>query len=221
MAGYAKQKWKTPGRAFWRFCGQIAGSLGVFFLVLTIFQSTSPGSLTWQQFLRQSFTTDADLAPVMQFFNGFSMDSLISEEAVRVNATIHPVQEAMAVPVTGKVLNAYGWDQSQLAAQFQDGLWIATEPEEKICAAYSGTVTGLQEQNGLYTVEISHANGLVTVYGCCAQCYVELNEPVEKGQAIGMTSRQQEEGNFYFAARYLGEPVNPLELLQQQVVGTS
>ena len=55
------------------------------------------------------------------------------------------------MPVTGKVLNAYGWDQSQMAAQFQDGLWIATEPEEKICAAYSGTVTGLQEQNGLYT----------------------------------------------------------------------
>ena len=27
----SRGKWKTPSRAFWRFFGQIAGSLGVFF----------------------------------------------------------------------------------------------------------------------------------------------------------------------------------------------
>ncbi len=219
MTGYPQQKRKTPSKAFWRFCGQIAGSLGVFFLVLTIFQSTSPGSLQWQQFLRDSFTTDADLAPVMQFFYNFPMDSL-SEEAISVNATVGPVREAMAVPVTGKVVNEYGWDQTQLSSRFQEGLWIATEPEEEIRAAYSGTVTGVTEEEGGYTIEVSHTNGLVTIYGYCAQCDVQLNEPVEKGQALGKTQQQQEMGNFYFAARYLGEPVNPLELLQQEEAGT-
>lgn len=220
MTGYPQQKWKGPGKGFWRFCGQLAGSLGVFFLVLTIFQSTSPGSLQWQQFLRDSFTTDADLAPVMQFFYQFPMDSLSDEEAISVNATVAPVREAMAVPVTGKVLNAYGWDGTQLSSRFQEGLWIATEPEEEIRAAYSGTVTAVAEEDGGYTIEVSHPNGLVTIYGYCAQCYVQLNEPVEKGQSLGKTQQQQEAGNFYFAARYLGEPVNPLELLQQEDTGT-
>lgn len=220
MTGYPNQKWKTPGKAFWRFCGQMAGSLGVFFLVLTIFQSTSPGSMQWQQFLRDSFTADADLAPVMQFINGFPMDSLSEGGAISVNAPVSPVQETMAVPVTGKVVNEYGWNQTQLSANFQDGLLIATAPEEEIKAAYGGTVTNISEEDGTYTIELSHANGLITVYGYCAQCYVQLNEPVEKGQAIGKTQQQeQEEGNFYFAARYLGEPVNPLELLQEKETG--
>ena len=60
----------------------------------------------------------------------------------------------------------------------------------------------------------------MTIYGYCGQCDVQLNEPVEKGQALGKTQQQQEMGNFYFAARYLGEPVNPLELLQQEEAGT-
>ena len=220
MAVYQNHKLKTPSRGFWRFCAQMAGSLGVFFLVLTIFQSTSPGSLKWQQFLRESFTVDADLAPVMQFFGDFSVDSLPEGDVISVNAPVNRVQEAMAVPVTGKVVNEYGWDQTQLAAAFQDGLLIATAPAEEIKAAYGGTVTNLTEADGDYTIEISHANGLVTIYGKCAQCYVQLNEPVENGQAIGTTQQtEQEDGNFYFAARYLGEPINPLELLKEKEAG--
>lgn len=220
MADYSRRKIKTPSRAFWRFCGQMAGSLGVFFLVLTMLQSTSPGNLQWRQFLRNSFTVDADLVPVMQFFEGFPVDRLSEDGAIRVNASATPVQEVMAVPVTGKVLNEYGWNQTQLAADFQEGLWIATAPEEEIKAAYNGTVSKIMtEPDGTYTMEISHANGLVTIYGCCDQCYVQLDEPIQKGQAIGRTMQGSMDtaGNFYFAARYLGEPVNPLELLQTNV----
>lgn len=221
MAVYPTKKWKTPGKGFWRFCAQIATSLGVFFLVLTIFQSTSPSSVQWQQFLRNCFTVDADLAPVMQFLQNFQVDSLTGDDVVSVNATVNPVREAMAVPVTGKVVNEYGWNQAQPTANFQDGLLIATAPQEKIKVAYSGTVTNIAQDDEVYTIEVSHANGLVTVYGNCVQCYVQLGEPVEKGQDIGMTGQTDgEEGNFYFAARYLGEPVNPLELLKVKEAGT-
>ena len=68
MAGYPNQKQKTPGRAVRRFCMQIAASFGVFFLVLTLFQSTSPGSIPWKQWVRGTFTADFDAAPVMEFF---------------------------------------------------------------------------------------------------------------------------------------------------------
>lgn len=220
MAVYPTKKWRTPGRGFWRFCAQIASSLGVFFLVLTIFQSTSPSSLQWQQFLRSCFTMDADLAPVMQFLQNFQVDSLPDDEAIRVNATVSPVREAMAVPVTGKVVNEYGWNQTQPAAAFQEGLLIATAPQEEIKAAYSGTVTGITQNEDTYTIELSHANGLVTIYGNCTQCYVQSDEPVEKGQFIGVTGQtDDEEGNFYFAARYLGEPINPLELMKTKETG--
>ena len=45
--------------------------------------------------------------------------------------------------------------------------------------------------------------------------------PLQKGQIIGNTQQQAEEGNFYFAARYLGEPVNPLDLLNGQAADPS
>ncbi len=225
MADYLEIKQKTsgrkPNRTFWRLCSQLAGSLGVFLLVVTIFQSSSPASLQWQQWVRQSFTADADFAPVMQFF--YQMDSPDTEAAIRVNASAHPVQEAMAVPVTGKVLtgnstdNTQG-DETQLAQRFEKGVWIAAEPDEPVLAAYSGTVTGLWEEDGCSTVEVSHANGLITVYGSCAQSYVTVNEPVKKGQALGHTGNEAETGNFYFAARYLGNPIDPLELLTEKAI---
>ena len=219
MADYHRSGRKTPGRAFWRFCGQMAGSLGVFFLVLTIFQSTSPGSISWQSWLRQSFTADADLAPVMQFF--YQWDIPYEEAAVRVNASPHSVQETMAVPVNGKVLTGCFDDETQLASRFEEGIWIDAEPDETICAAYSGTVTGIWEEAGTSIVEVSHANGLITIYGNCGEYYVQLDEPVEKGQALGHTRKKENRGTFYFAARYLGEPVNPMELINQKTAASS
>ncbi len=220
MAGYSETKRKTSGkksgRAFWRFGGQVAGSFGVFLLVVTIFQSTSPSSVQWQQWMRQTFTADADFAPVMRFV--YQMDSPDNEAAISVNASAHPVQEAMAIPVTGKVLTENDAEELQLADRFEQGVWIAVESEEPILSAYSGTVTGLWEEDGTCTVEVSHANGLITVYGGCAQSYVALNEPVKKGQALGHTSAEEEAGNFYFAARYLGEPIDSLTLLTEKAI---
>ena len=214
MAGYPKQKQKTPGKAIRRFGVQMAGSLGVFFLMLTLFQSTSPGSAVWKQWVRQNFTAELDAAPVMELF--YQLDSSDEEAAVQVDAPLHPVQEVMAVPITGKVLSGGGEDTLQLGSRFAEGIWIEAEPDEPVCAAYSGTVTGLWEERDMYTVEVSHANGFVTIYGCCADVQAALNEPVKKGQILGYLGAQNQEGNFYFAARYLGEAVSPLTLLNQK-----
>lgn len=214
MVGYQKQKQKTPGKAIRRFCMQMAGSLGVFFLMLTLFQSTSPGSIPWKQWVRQSFTAEFDAAPVMEFF--YQMDIPDGSDAIQVDAPLHPVQEVMAVPVTGKVLNQSSVDALQLENRFAEGIWIAAQPAETVCAAYSGTVTGIWEEADMYTVEVSHPNGYITIYGCCGEVNVALNEPVKKGQTLGCLDEQNGEGNFYFAASYLGEAVSPLTLLNQK-----
>ena len=80
---------------------------------------------------------------------------------------------------------------------------------------------GIWEEAGTSIVEVSHANGLITIYGNCGEYYVQLNEPVEKGQALGHTRKKENRGNFYFAARYLGEPVNPMELINQKTAASS
>ena len=214
MAGYPNKKQKTPGRAIRHFCVQMAGSFGVFFLVLTLFQSTSPGSGPWKQWVRQNFLAELDAAPIMEFF--YQMDIPGEEEAIQVDAGLYPVQEIMAVPVTGKVVPANGEDVMQMSSRFAEGIWIEAEPGEPVCAAYSGTVTGLWEEAGLYTIELSHANGLITIYGNCTEAVVSLNEPVTKGQPLGHLEPQKQEGNFYFAARYLGDAISPLELLNQK-----
>lgn len=215
---YGKKK-KTLSKVFWRFWSQMVGAFGVFFVVLTIFQSTTSESIQWKQFLQDSFTVDADLAPVMQFV--LQLDSP-EEEAISVNAMIQPQMETIAVPVTGRVLDTNLWDDDDfLTERYAQGIWIATDPGEPICAAYPGTVTGLWEENQMYTIEVSHVNGVVTIYGCCAVNCVELNEPVKKSQIIGYTAMQEKEGNFYFAARYLGEAIDPLELLNEKIVDAS
>ena len=214
MAGYPGQKQKTPGRAIRRFCMQMAGSFGVFFLVLTLFQSTSPGSSVWKQWVRQNITAEFDAAPVMEFF--YQMDIPEEDGVIQVDAQLHSVQEVMAVPVTGKVLAGSSEDMLQLSSRFAEGIWIAAKPDEPVCAAYNGTVTGLWEEAGMYTLEVSHANGFITIYGCCTDVQAALNEPVKKGQTIGYLGEESEEGNFYFAARYLGEAVSPLTLLNQK-----
>ena len=220
MTGYPNQKRKLPGRFFWQLCGQTAGAVCVFFLVVSLCQSTVPEVQPWKQKVQQCFTTDADLAPVMQFFYTGRPDGYGTPAVMQVSAV--PVQyEPMTVPVSGKVVRGYGQESTE--ETIGQGIWIATGREEAVLAAYAGTVTEIHtDQDGTWSIAISHTNGFVTRYSGCSQCHVQLHEPVKKGQKIATTDvTHPDEGNFHFAVTYLGEEVDPLELLLTKVTDLS
>ncbi len=68
MTGYFAEKRKTTGQFFWRLCLQIVGAIGVFFLILSLFQWNVPQAVQLQQTVRECFTSDTDITPVIQWF---------------------------------------------------------------------------------------------------------------------------------------------------------
>ena len=62
-------KRKTPKRFFCRLCIQMVGAIGVFFMVLLLFGWTSPKALPLKETVRECFTTDADVMPVIEWLN--------------------------------------------------------------------------------------------------------------------------------------------------------
>lgn len=75
MTVYLNEKRKTPVRFFWRLCLQTAGAISVFFLVLSLFQMTAPQAVQLQQTVRECFTSDADITPVIQWFENTNINT--------------------------------------------------------------------------------------------------------------------------------------------------
>lgn len=69
MNSYIVEKRKTPKRFFWRLCLQTAGAIGVFFMVMALFGWTSPQAMPFKQAVRECFTTDTDVMPVIEWLN--------------------------------------------------------------------------------------------------------------------------------------------------------
>lgn len=202
MTGYA-----------WKLLRQLVGTIGLFFLIMTVFQNNSEWALSCQNVLRDSFTTDADLTPVVNFL--YDIPQSVPENAVQVNAPFSKMADTIAVPVAGKIVSHYGWNEGALNQPFAEGVLIETAADEEICAVYDGTVISLEKINKEYQIVLAHANGLVTSYGNCRQVYIKPDGVVKKGDVIGITANDSDDGGqLYFTAKYLGEPVDPLELFQ-------
>ncbi|MBR6756021.1 MAG: M23 family metallopeptidase [Peptococcaceae bacterium] len=189
MAGYG-----------WKLLQQTVGTIGMFFLILTVFQNDSDFGLQCQAVLRDGFTVDANF---------------VMEDAVQVNGNFSQITETIAVPVAGRVISHYGWSEAVVGQPFAEGILIETAVDEEICAAYDGTVISLARIDDEYQIMLAHNNGLITTYGNCRQVYIKPDGIVKKGDIIGITANKSDtNGQLYFAAKYLGEPIDPLELFE-------
>ena len=68
------EKRKTPKRLFWRLCLQTVGAIGVFFIVLWVFGWTSPQAIPLKEAVRECFTSDTDVRPVIEWL--YQIDSV-------------------------------------------------------------------------------------------------------------------------------------------------
>lgn len=89
-----------------------------------------------------------------------------------------------------------------------------------VMAALSGTVTEAKQHptNG-YVIEISHGNGLVTVYQSVTDLQVEVGDEVEQNTVIakaGRSDMERDQGiHLHFETRLNGSPINPKDYIAE------
>lgn len=101
-----------------------------------------------------------------------------------------------------------GWIEHEFSQQ-QPWLEYRCEGQQPVCAAMDGTVTAVgQGAGGDWSVLLTGKEGDETVYGYLDAVYVEVGQPVEAGQQLGVTEAG-ENSRLYFEWREEGVSKNP------------
>jgi len=200
---------------------QIICSCLFFLLIWGVYQFDGPIFSEMQKSIRTWFTEDTDITPVFKAIKEIGMygDSFerAAYEVVSPSLETQPL-EPMTIPVSGTVVKPYGWTMVQGQSTFHKGLVIEAPLGTPIKSAYAGTVLEIKNDDPQLgrVIVISHRDGLVTTYGYCSEILVRVDHQVEQGEVIAKVGQGlgSEKGQLYFEVNKLGEPVNPMDLLE-------
>lgn len=142
-----------------------------------------------------------------------------------------PVKDINEVLPTMHYFDEKGTNEEKEAAMFEyDNTWkphvgtdFATADDKtfEVLAALGGKVTLVDQLPLVGTVvEISHENGLKTIYQSVADVKVKQGDQVEQGDAIAMAGRNELESkegvHLHFEVQSNGKPVNPKDLMEKK-----
>ncbi len=112
------------------------------------------------------------------------------------------------MPREGMVYSRYGWRHGRA----HTGVDIPLHIGDSVYSAFEGKVryTGYCGGYGNLIV-IRHANGLETYYGHLSKILVDVNEPVDVGEVIGLggSTGRSTGPHLHFETRYMGFPFDP------------
>ena len=129
-------------------------------------------------------------------------------------------------PLVGETVAAFSMEQLSYSEtmgdwRVHDGLDLAAEPGTPVCAASSGTVLDVRDDDLLgTTVVISHDGGYDTLYSNLqAQPTVEIGDYVTAGQTIGSVGNtalgeSALPPHLHFGVSKDGEPMDPAQFLR-------
>lgn len=124
---------------------------------------------------------------------------------------------SLHVPVSGQVVQRYGWVQSPVDGleRFHSGIDISAPPGEAVAAAGDGRVEKVSEDVVLgKLILISHGEGSYTLYGGVTDITVQEGQDVRAGQVIALVGEGEVPGGgLHFEVRENGKLVDPLERL--------
>jgi len=127
-------------------------------------------------------------------------------------------KEELFLPVSGKVVEEFGWTQSPVddMERYHAGIDISVPPGAGVVAAMDGQVerTGENKELGQYVL-INHGKGTYTLYGCVADVAVLEGQKVQAGQEIALVGESGDipGGGLHFELRENGKLVDPLARL--------
>lgn len=112
-------------------------------------------------------------------------------------------------PLPGaKVISPYG----SRGGRRHTGVDIKTKPNDKILAAFDGTVVMSQRYYGYGNyIKIKHDNGIETIYSHNSKNYVNVGDRVKAGQVIALTGQtgRATTPHLHFECRVNGQPFDP------------
>ena len=117
-------------------------------------------------------------------------------------------------PAAGKVVSKYGYRTNPVTGIYcmHNGIDIAAEKGEDICASFDGNVTsaGYSSTYGYYII-ISHSKNVETLYAHCSKLNVKEGDTVKKGDLIGLVgSTGRSTGpHLHFEIRVGGYRIDP------------
>jgi len=191
-------------------------SVLIFLLIWGVFCFENPVMVSAQGKIREWFTQDYDLQPVMQFFSSVGIWGDTLERAAFEVVTTLDISAPFMVPVSGQLGKSYGWtERADRSRVFHDGITIIAKEGTPIKAAVGGTVSRIGNEVELgRVIVISSEGGIITRYAYCKEILVNLNEDVQEGQVIGKVGQT---GNapypqLFFSVSVKGQSVDPTKL---------
>lgn len=125
------------------------------------------------------------------------------------------------MPLDGKVkvTSNYGYRHSFRRNHY--GIDLALRTGDTIRAAFDGKVRIRSYERGGYGhyVVIRHPNGLETVYGHMSRVLIHPNRIVKAGDPIGLggSTGRSTGPHLHFETRFLGQPINPIQIFDFSV----
>ncbi|SFR08239.1 murein hydrolase activator EnvC family protein [Desulfoscipio geothermicus] len=122
------------------------------------------------------------------------------------------------VPVSGKVVEEFGWVQSSVDGmeRYHAGIDISAPPGASVAAAMDGQVERISRDKELgQYILINHGEGTYTLYGGVDDVAVVEGQTVRAGQEIAVVGEGEVPGGgLHFELRENGKLVDPLTRLQ-------
>ena len=121
-------------------------------------------------------------------------------------------------PVMGMVTSEFGVRKSPFSrrSEFHRGMDIATKLGKEIVAPADGIVFSVEREQGMgNTVQISHSNGVATLYGHMLKTVVRKGQLVRRGDIIGFVgnSGRSTGSHVHYTVLLNSVPVNPRRYL--------
>jgi murein DD-endopeptidase MepM/ murein hydrolase activator NlpD len=117
-----------------------------------------------------------------------------------------------SAPFNGRVSSNFGYRRYRL----HTGIDIDLNTGDTVRSAFEGRVRITQKHRGYGNmVVVRHRNGLETLYGHLSKIKVKSGEWVDAGDILGLggNTGRSYGSHLHFEVRYLGEPLNPNELI--------
>lgn len=221
----SNSRWKTQkqGKRGLRNLYRVAVALGIFAVLLVIKESPHPWSQYAREGLKVALSTEWNVTPVLDKAVAIGLQT-VNMDWPMFHELTNPVVPAMtdetsasswAIPVSGQVVQEFGWAKSpeDNLERFNPGIDISAKVGSEVKVVQPGTVSriGHDRTYGEFVL-IEHRKGEYALYAGLADIKVAEGDHVQEGQSIGNVA-EQETGDplLHFEVRENDKLVDPLK----------
>lgn len=228
-----RSKWKRekPRSKRWKTFYRIVAALGIFAVLLLIKESSHPWSQQAREGLRVALTTEWDVTPVLDKAVAIALQTVNMDwpmfnelSGPVLPATTTPEPDAWAIPVSGRVVQEFGWVKSPLdnLERFNPGIDISAAVGSPVKTVQPGTVSriGNDRTYGEFVL-IEHRKGEYALYAGLTEISVMEGHQVQAGQVIGKVAEPTEgDPVLHFEVRENDKLVDPLKKIDLKTIPT-